>query len=578
MAGDDDELEWRAGRLLDEEGLLPGLGRTIVRRARAALGAAPRQRPRPVIVKVAAPARTRAAARRLARYVVRADADGRKDKPHDIFDRTGCELTARAGLELVEGWRLEEEERVSPRARLLEHAHDHPEWVDRLRGAREDDSLIRRLLREAGVHAGTVRNGRRLVGQLLGDVQAGLAADALDQRQRHGRILVHHIILSAPSAGRVDLPAFEIGLRDFVVSTVGAWGHECLTAIHREDGGHLHAHLLVRGRSASGAFLRFDKHALLLDHLRAALADALTVAGLSVAVEATRHADRPEVVQALVEGQGHLGEIVPGSRPAPGRLGRGGTLPSPDPRRRPDRTAALLRKNAPCWLAHHGEGLVLRRRGEPDPTTPPRTRAECPAGYGDLADWLAGERLFVTARGEDATVTALMRLHQMRVEEAARRRAAGRRPGTPVTYWLLKHRPEVFAPARRSIRIDPARLKTLLDRLPEPVRRDPGEPDHHRVGRVMRALEEAAAERDAAALRDVRKVVRHMVGLAHADETHNPGAAAMERAVELRDRAATVSTARLPGSGRPAADLDLGLRAISRRSRPGGRGPSGRER
>ncbi|MGE5501964.1 MAG: relaxase/mobilization nuclease domain-containing protein, partial [Ignavibacteriales bacterium] len=384
---------------------------------------------------------------------------------------------------------------------------------------------------------------RRLAAQAAADIEKGMSVEDLTPEETWRSVLARHIILSAPIDGNssLDRRALELAAARMLNDTFGMWGHRCLWGTHHEHNGHVHIHVLVKNRNDLGEALRFTKDALLLDRLREALADAAREFGLDV--EATRHADRPELVEDLLSGR----TLLPDSAREVAK--------SKERQNAQSRAARLVTEVAnrvPKWFYRHGDSY--RQRQENAGMDPRqsfwgrlRARPSCvPPGYEDLA------RVMEPTFGA-ATAKALERFDEMRREEVFDRVMNDKSPVPRYSEWLLLHHPALFAAV--STAAEPperVRMKRALRALPPPGApiREPAISLHESNASLLRRFAQPSDHGESGRrLRDVRKVVRHLEELAHADERLNRHAEAMDRAVALRDRANEIATTTLPDSG-----------------------------
>lgn len=526
--------------------------RSIVRRrSTSALGPRPARRPSPVIVKLASAQRTHAAARAVVAYIARvrpsdqhepADRRGQRPRRRDpvpvVRDETGAVIGRDDLMAQLGSWNLQADEHATPRARMLRRARASAEWRDGIVGAVEADDTraMRRLMREAGVPACATASVRRICAQAAADIQAGIEERDLPPAEAWRSVVARHLIYSVPVRHRGEVPLLEMAAAAAIVDSFTGPGHRCLWTLHIEHGREPHVHVLVSNRDDLGRPLVFERDGLLLDSLRDSLAEHARLYGLDV--EATRQADRPELVQAVVEGR----QLLPDSeRRLAERAEAAGRRADLDP------VIASLARRAPAW--------TVRFAGRP-----PRRAAAAPddAGYELLRTAL--EPVF-----GDQLAGALESYIALRDEESGRRQQAGRPATAPFADWLLLHRPQTFAPARR--RPDRQRLRAALRRAPRPTPRVEPVDKEALLDTLRRAGRRVESTRALQQERDVGKVVRHLVELAWHEETLIGGAEGVDRAVALRDRAHHVALTPLGDAGRSVLDKRPWLLDYDRRRR-----------
>lgn len=219
-------------------------------------------------------------------------------------------------------------------------------------GRRLTDAELRRLHREWDLipdDQNTTRRPRAST-STPSDREAGL---------RH--VQVRHYVLSAPIEQEEQIGALERAAGDFALETFGAWGHRCVWTMHREHA-YPHVHLLVKaaadeepeddGRPSRRRRLRSDRAGLFLDGLRESWAERCRRHGL--AVDASRIADRPEEVKAILE----FRRSPPESPPSRRALERRQVWSDEDAARS---SWAELADRAPNWWATHGDRMLQRQ-------------------------------------------------------------------------------------------------------------------------------------------------------------------------------------------------------------------------
>jgi len=252
-----------------------------------------------------------------------------------------------------------------------------------------------------------------------------------------------------------------------------------------------------------------------MDVLRSRLADAASAAGLRV--EATRRADRPELVADIIRGDAVL-------RP---RLGRQDYRDGLQAWERPARELARLAGRVPAWLAgEYGQGFVRRWSGSDAPVRQEgwlerwRQRRE---DAGPLVERLREMGVFMVG-GVDGTAAAVRAFAAMRQEDDALAR------------WYLCHRPVVFGAVDPGVRIGrDLPLRSLVRQLPR-VSAGPSSGAADRPVPVPESGGRAIAA-------DLVRVARSHVALARREEAVFGGddrrfGDALERAAALRDQAA----------------------------------------
>jgi hypothetical protein len=511
--------------------------------------------PPPVIVKAISSARSVRAVRAVVRYVTRTRKSdlAAGGPPPRVLDEAGSPMPPGSGVELLRGWELVPDE-------------------DNLRPAARAEGLSGRRVLSAYGEAATFR---RI--QALHFCISVTKPDGMDAREASLRL--------------------EAAVSAMLRATFGLWGHRAIVAVH-EDTGHLHAHAVVSmaGRDGLGDRRRLPSGARdgsLLDALRAEFAATARLVGLPS--EATRVVDRPEAWRD-------------GRPPATAEAG--------DPDLRGGTGVRRLAAAAPEWWATHCEDVVRRmaerhrRRLAGSAASDRRASAPAAAAGGATAEppaWIAADarwrRLYerlsemrVFSGPGDALGRALSSFRDMRDEEAAVRRAAGRAPASPRSSWWLLRQPVAFGPVADG----PSRAHRDLELVrlvrglppPEPSRPRPRPPSLP-SGTAERHLEVAVGlVRLRRALFEQRRRDRSLAdlvaGLRSASEGEAAGRGAAgrddarggDRSAELARLAAAVEArvARLKGGGaggggreaaRPGTPREEPVRAD--RGRGGGR-------
>lgn len=426
---------------------------TRVRQARAFGGpsAAPR---RPALVKSISVQHGREGARATLRYVARlreADRD-RGDAEPQVYDEWGDPVARGQALQALDGWALTSEaDAESDLARALRAAAEDSGWRDRLLAwqavadadaadAERRRAAARSLARDAGLRIGGARSAA-LLERAAGLVALGVRPEDLEPARRYGRVATRHLAATVPLADERQAGAFEVAVSAFVREVFAAEGRPVLWAVHKEHGKEVHAHLLVRNLDEAGRALAFDREGAELDRLREALARHARALGFDV--EATRHGDRPELVDAVVEGAAALPRSFGRAEAARGQ------------------GVARLEAAAPLWLTRHGAGyarrLVSRALGHPDAPEAGEA-APVPTGYEGVADALLRSQVYADA---SAAAAAVSRFADLRAEELAR---TGR---DTLARWYMVHAPLLFGAARRGRRADRAALAAVFRGLPD---------------------------------------------------------------------------------------------------------------
>jgi hypothetical protein len=547
-----------AARFLD---LARRLGPAVRARQSRAFGGAAAKPRAPSIVKSISVQHGRGGARATLRYVARLRESDRQagDAEPDLFDEWGEPVPRGRLLEALDSWTLiDESEAESDLARAVRTASEDGEWRARLlawRNFSKNDRSARRaasrsLARDAGLRVGGERASALL------DRAAKLAlrqvrAEDLAPARRYGRVATRHLAVSLPLSDERQAGLFEIAVAAFVREVFAAEGRPVLWAVHREHGKEVHAHLLVRNANSEGRAMQFDRDGAELDRLREAL--ARHARGVGLPVEATRHGDRPELVRAVVDGTADL----------PRSQGRHD--------RAQGRGVARLKEVAPSWLATHGaeyaERLLARAVGESDLAIGRDLRSLVPAGYEEIAEHLAEQRVFGDAAdGLEAARLATARFAGLREEEILRTGRDG------LARWYLEHSPLLFGPAQRGRRADGATLSALYRRLPAVRHVDELPPVRaEQLARVVRALTVIHDVRGKSRRRvvDITRVARQREQLARQLEGFG-GADDLRAAVDLRSSAAALLAARKEAQQRTIVPLrDMVVRDLRER---GGRG------
>ncbi len=524
--------------------------RAVARRSLSALGRGSSARAAQVIVKRVSGARTARDGCRMAEYVARlgefaagrrdgdahAAGEGRGDPRPRLFDEFGAEV-ARADVvgTMREGWGLmSAQENRSPAARLRDDLAAGARLVEQGGAA---DAKEAHPGGPAGGDAGRwwIQHGgrrRRVDGRVVGRL---LAMGVLQREDggvvlRHGVTLpadeetarpqVHHFVFSVPVGERgKDVARLEEAVREVVRDAFAERGHRALWAVHVDHGKRPHAHVLVQARNEWGEHL--GTAAADMDVLRSRLADAATAAGLRV--EATRRADRPELVADIIRGEAVL-------RP---RLGRQDYRDGLQGWERPAREMARLAARVPAWLdGKHGQAFVRRLSGAKAVAREEgwlerwRKRREG-AADSPVAGRLREMGVFMVG-GMDGTAEAMRAFEAMRQEDDALAR------------WYLCHRPVAFAAVDPAVRIGrDLGLRSLVRQLPRASVGQSATPD--RAGRRGQGPDIAGGGRAIAA--DLVRVTRSHVALARREEAvfgddDRRFGDALERAAALRDQAA----------------------------------------
>ena len=351
-----------------------GEARAVARRSLSALGRGASARAAQVIVKRVSGARTARDACRMAEYVARlgefaVDRDavrhmpeageGRGDPRPRVFDEFGAEMSRAEVVGTVrEGWGLvSARDNRSPAARLRDDLRAGARLVEEGEAAASGSAGGEdgRWWLEAGGRrrrvAGRVVRRLLAMGMLKREEEAVMLREGvtLPAEEETARPQVHHFVFSVP-VGERDVVRLEEAVREAVREAFAAGGHRALWAVHVDHGKRPHAHVLVQARNAWGEHLRTA--AADMDVLRSRLADAASAAGLRV--EATRRADRPELVADIVRGDAVLRQ----------RLGRQDYRDGLQAWERPARELARLAGRVPAWLAgEYGQGFVRRWSG-----------------------------------------------------------------------------------------------------------------------------------------------------------------------------------------------------------------------
>ena len=384
--------------------------RAVAGRVASALGAGRGTRAAPVVVKSISGARHRGGLLALVRYVARlreVDASTR-DRPV-VRDETGRSLPASTAARLVEDW-------------------DLPADADNLSAA------ARRLAAE----------GRRL--------------EELPPARRWRTVLARHYTFSVPlprddlgEVAEADVARLEAAVGEAVRETFGADGYPVLWAVHREHGGQVHAHVVARTVARDGRRLRHDREGLCFDRWREALAEGARHHGLDV--EATRLADRPEVVDATLGGRRREDVMRP--------------LPRWDAIER-RRGEARLVERVPDWFGASGQEYG-RRRGRRDLQRALGGRGLPEAWRGEEdGGGLIGRLLRRRPAEEEAVMDILRRARVYaddQVEAAARRLIAAARRDRDAAWRLVVERPERFGPTRAR-RLSRETARALDEALP----------------------------------------------------------------------------------------------------------------
>lgn len=279
-------------------------------------------------------------------------------------------------------------------------------------------------------------------------------------------------------------------MRGLVRETFARWGHPALWAVHREDGGHIHGHIIVRARSRDigrgERRLRFDKTGRLIDALRHELAEQARSVGLDV--EATRLADRWERRgdETAVRGQSWLRS----------------------------RSGDRLRRLAPNWHARYVAA---------SDTPPPPRSGSLPLELVSAIEQRLGE--LEAFRDLAATRQAVSRFAEL-VGEAA-----------SLAPWWLTRQPARFAPPGpgvRRLKGDP-RLHDLLKSILKA----------QRVAPKTSATTSVAPPPQARAPRPIddrqrTRMSRHLIELANGLEQHFSERPRLRQAASLRQLASTL--------------------------------------
>lgn len=380
-------------------------------RVASALGSGRGGRAAPVVVKAISGARHRGGLLALVRYVARLrEVDASMERPV-VCDEMGRELAATSAPRLVADWEL-------------------PADADNLSAA-----------------------ARRLE-------EAGRRSDELPPERRWRTVLARHYTFSVPlprnDLGEVveaDAARLEAAVGEAVRETFGADGFPAIWAVHREHGGHVHAHVVARTVARDGRPLRHDREGLCFDRWRHALAEAARRYGLDV--EATRRADRPELVEATIAGSRREDVL----RPVP----RWDAIEKRHGERR-------LVDRVPAWFGVEGKEYG-RRRGRRDLQRALGARGVVEAwrGEGDGASLFG--RLLRRRAPEEERVAEILRRERVYaedvVEAAARRLVEAARRDREAAWRMAVERPERFGPTRRR-RLSREAVRALDAILPRP--------------------------------------------------------------------------------------------------------------
>lgn len=295
------------------------------RRTASALAGPNGRRARPVVIKVIAGVKSPSDARGVLRYIARLGADkkdplsgeGIRDPVVTVYDERGIRIERPRVLEALSDWDLTPDgENLSRKAR------------DML-----DEGASRAELRRT-----------------------------LGKSERLRNVQAWHLVFTVPVArDSSDGQRLEAAVAATLRETFAEWGFRCLWARHAEHGSHQHVHVLVRALNDDAddmprrrriadverdpgrmRRMRFARDGLLIDALRAVLADHANDFKLTTTVEATRHADRPEETSDLLAGRRSARSV-----PLWNRLEGVSGL---------DR----LRRRVPTWTHEHGAAYVSR--------------------------------------------------------------------------------------------------------------------------------------------------------------------------------------------------------------------------
>lgn len=486
----------------------------------------------PAIVKSVSRQHGRQGARSTLRYVARLrESDARSgDAEPQLFDEWGDPVPRGFAFEALDRWQLaDEQEAESDLTRVLRKADADADWRRRLLEWHAGEAGFggpREFARTAGVRA---RGGRAeaTLKEAADLAVHSVRPEDLPPERRYARVATRHLAVSVPLSDERQAGLFEVTVAAFVREVFAAEGRRVLWAVHREHGKEVHAHLLVRNTDEGGRALRFGRGGEELDRLREVLARHARGVGLDI--EATRHADRPELVTAVVDGAGRPHSHGRWSQ----NLGRG---------------AERLAEVGPAWLLAHGAAYAERLQSggvvEPQPARQSPAGKPIPRGYDALVGYLRGGSYFRGATGGDqiaATLEAVGRFVDLREEEVAR---TGK---DTVSRWFLLNSPILFGAVRRGRRPNRTVLTALLRQLPTTsaaVR--PAEVPAEQLAGVVRRLQAVQALRSAAYRRavDILRLARHREQLAERLESFG-GAEDLMAAVQLRTSASEMRRLRV---------------------------------
>lgn len=521
---------------MDDRARLKDLSRPLGLATRARQGRAfggPSSAPRaPAIVKSVSRQHGRQGARSTLRYVARLrESDARSgDAEPQLFDEWGDPVPRGLAFEALDRWQLDDEQSAeSDLTRVLRKADADAEWRRRLLAWRAGEAGFggpREFARTAGVRARGVRAAATL--REAADLAVHFVRpEDLPPERRYARVATRHLAVSVPLSDERQAGLFEVTVAAFIRETFATEGRRVFWAVHREHGKEVHAHLLVHNTDEFGRALRFGRGGEELDRLREALARHARGVGLDI--EATRHADRPELVAAVVDGAARPRSHVRWSQ----NLGRG---------------AERLAEVGPAWLLTHGLVYAERLQSggvvDPQPVKPAPGDRGMPRGYEALVGYLSGGSYFRGPAGGDqtaVTVEAVGRFAALREEEVAR---TGK---DTVSRWFLLNSPVLFGAVRRGRRPNRTVMTALLRQLPEPAAVvKPAEVPAEQLAAIVRRLQAVQSSRSATYRRavDILRLARHREQLAERLESFG-GAEDLKAAVQLRTSASEMRRLRV---------------------------------
>lgn len=208
------------------------------------------------VVKARSRPKSRQGVTNLIKYVARLrpqDKDDKSVKGMQVWDGYGTELAVDEVLALPRTWDLAvDNDNLSKRARILLTA------------------------------------GRRS------------EVDVLDERERLRNIQAWHFCFSIKENEDGMLDLFRVAARATVDKAFAAEGHEVIWAIHADHTDQMHAHVVVKAKSAFGHRIHSDIHGDYLHYLRETFASNLRRVGLDY--EATRRIDREPMREGIASG------------------------------------------------------------------------------------------------------------------------------------------------------------------------------------------------------------------------------------------------------------------------------------